>query len=274
MVDKKLITKIQQNGYWKEIPGRKIEIEQFLEKAFTFLFPSSNKGKLTAIDLGNRYQQVQHAFINFYCPVGNDVCNRDINFEIRFFKELSEIYDLLLSDAKAIFNADPAAMHIDQVVHIYPGFYAVFIHRLAHLIYKLKKIVISRILSEYAHRITGVDIHPGASIGHSFSIDHGTGIVIGETSVIGNNVKVYQGVTLGAKFVNKSLTKVRRHPTIEDNVVIYSNASILGGDTIIGQNSIIGGNVFLLKSVAPNSLVYQENEIRIKNQNKEIKQEV
>lgn len=209
------------------------------------------------------------SFREFYCPVGDEMCNTNIKFEHTFLKLFYNIYDVLYDDARAIMDSDPAAKSISEVIHIYPGFYAIFIHRVAHLFYQLEQFILARIISEYAHQHTGIDIHPGAKIGRSFSIDHGTGIVIGETTIIGEHVKIFQGVTLGATHVSKSLSGIKRHPTIEDNVVIYSGTSILGGDTVIGEGSIIGGNVFLTKSVQPNSLVYQKNEVKIKLQKKE-----
>jgi serine O-acetyltransferase len=177
----------------------------------------------------------------------------------QFVERLPEIYDRLRLDAEAINNSDPASVSVEEVILVYPGFTATAIYRFAHELFLLKVPVIPRLLSEYAHQITGIDIHPGAKIGTSLAIDHGTGIVIGETSVIGNNVKLYQGVTLGAASVEKQQAKSKRHPTVEDDVVIYAQAVILGGDTIVGHHSIIGGNVFLTKSVAPYSVVCQEN---------------
>ena len=147
----------------------------------------------------------------------------------------------------------------------YPGYYAIAIYRLANEIYRMQIPILPRAMSEYAHRKTGIEIHPGATIGRNFYIDHGTGIVIGETTEIGNNVKIYQGVTLGAMYVEKSLQNTKRHPTIEDNVIIYAGSAILGGDTVIGRNTVIGGNVWLIESVVPNSVVYHKAEIIIKN---------
>jgi len=141
---------------------------------------------------------------------------------------------------------------------------------MAHVFYAFNMPVLARMLSENAHSTTGIDIHPGASIGRSFSIDHGTGIVIGETAEIGNNVKIYQGVTLGALSVGKELADIKRHPTIEDNVVVYAGATILGGDTIIGKNSTIGGNVFITRSIPENTVVYYNNELSVKSKNQEL----
>jgi serine O-acetyltransferase len=158
-------------------------------------------------------------------------------------------------DARATADYDPAARSIDEVLLAYPGFFALACHRIAHLLEALEVDLLPRLIAEYAHRQTGIDINPGARIGRELAIDHGTGIVIGETTVIGDRVRIYQGVTLGALNVRKDLARKKRHPTIEDDVVIYANATILGGETVIGARSIIGGNVWLTHSIAPGSVV-------------------
>ena len=189
-------------------------------------------------------------------------CNNEAISKI-FFTKLPSIYNVLNTDIEAIHMGDPAAHTVFEVVRAYPGFYALCFYRLAHELHQLHVPLLPRILTEYAHSKTGIDIHPAALIKGYFMIDHGTGIVIGETTVIGRNVKIYQGVTLGALSINKSMALQKRHPTIEDNVVIYSGATILGGETIIGTGSVIGGNVWLTKSVPPGSLVYHNPEITI-----------
>lgn len=173
-----------------------------------------------------------------------------------FFNRLDGVYDLLLKDIKAILNGDPAANDETEVIQSYPGFLAISVYRIAHELDILGVKRIPRILTEYAHEKTGIDIHPRATIGESFCIDHGTGIVIGETAIIGKHVKLYQGVTLGALSVSKRLTGTKRHPTIENNVVIYAGATILGGSTVIGKNSVIGGNSWITESVAAHSTVF------------------
>jgi serine O-acetyltransferase len=180
-----------------------------------------------------------------------------------FFDGLPELYEILNTDIQAIFNGDPAARSEFEVVRTYPGFYAISFYRLAHTLVKLDVPLLPRILTEHAHSKTGIDIHPGAEIGEYFHIDHGTGIVIGETSQIGKHVKLYQGVTLGALSVAKNMADTKRHPTVEDNVVIYSGATILGGMTIIGHDSIIGGNVWITASVEPHSTVYHTPMIKV-----------
>ena len=180
-----------------------------------------------------------------------------------FVAALPEVRRLVETDVDAAYDGDPAATSRMEVVMAYPGLYAVTVHRLAHVLYTLKVPILPRVMSELAHSKTGIDIHPGATIGERFFIDHGTGVVIGETTVIGRNVRLYQGVTLGglsfAKDDNGALVKgLKRHPNIEDNVVIYANATILGGDTTIGHDSEIGGSVWLIESVPPNSRVYNK----------------
>jgi serine O-acetyltransferase len=168
---------------------------------------------------------------------------------------LPAIHDALMLDANATCEADPAASSVDEVILAYPGFYALACHRFAHELWTHRVALLPRLISETAHRTTGIDIHPGATLGGAIAIDHGTGIVIGETSVIGDRVRLYQGVTLGALSVRKTLAGTRRHPTLEDDVIVYANATILGGDTIVGHSSVIGGNVWLTHSVPPYSVV-------------------
>lgn len=176
--------------------------------------------------------------------------------------EIPKIKEKLLKDVIALYEGDPAARSPEEVILSYPGFYAISIYRLAHEFYVRKIPYIARLMTEFAHEKTGIDIHAGATIGEYFFIDHGTGIVVGETTVIGENVKIYQGVTLGGLSTRggQSLRGKRRHPTIEDNVTIYANASILGGDTVIGRNSVIGANAFITKSIPPCTTVSMKNQ--------------
>lgn len=176
------------------------------------------------------------------------------NMEV-FFEKLPKLAEILDTDVQAALVGDPAAYSREEIIITYPGFYAVCIYRLAHSLHELGTPLLPRLMTEYAHEKTGIDIHPGARIGESFFIDHGTGVVIGETSHIGKNVKIYQGVTLGALSVKKKLQSLKRHPTIEDDVVIYANSTILGGETVIGKGSIIGGNTWIVESVAPGTVI-------------------
>lgn len=176
----------------------------------------------------------------------------------QFFDSLPEIFEKLKQDVSAMYAGDPAAKSESEVIRTYPGFFAVAAYRVAHRLHQLGVQGIPRIITEHAHSKTGIDIHPGARIGRSFCIDHGTGIVIGETAVIGDHVKLYQGVTLGALSVSKEDAEKKRHPTLEDHVVVYAGATILGGETIIGHDSVVGGNVWLTRSVPPHSKIYYQ----------------
>ncbi|MHA7131192.1 serine O-acetyltransferase [Algoriphagus namhaensis] len=178
-----------------------------------------------------------------------------------FFQKLEVIFDLINQDIDAMYSGDPAAKSRTEIIRSYPGFFAIAAYRIAHGLHGLGIQLIPRIITEFAHSRTGIDIHPGASIGHHFCIDHGTGVVIGETTIIGNHVKIYQGVTLGALSVKKEDADSKRHPTIGDSVVIYAGATILGGQTHIGENSVVGGNVWLTKSIPPKSKIYYQSRM-------------
>jgi len=198
-----------------------------------------------------------------------DTRARDVTIE--FLERIPEVRAELAGDVQASYDGDPAAVDFDEVVLAYPGLLAISVHRLAHLLYDLRVPLMPRIMSEWIHRETGIDIHPGARIGKNFFIDHGTGVVIGETTDIGDYVKIYQGVTLGALSFPRDergrvIREAKRHPTVEDNVTIYANAIILGGETVIGANSVIGGSVFITSSVPPDSVVtFKPPELRLKS---------
>ena len=181
---------------------------------------------------------------------------------LAFFKEIPAVRAMVQTDLQAAYDGDPAATCYAEIIFSYPGLFAITVYRLAHVLYTLGVPMLPRIMTEHAHSITGIDIHPGATIGKFFFIDHGTGVVVGETTVIGDNVKIYQGVTLGALSTRggQSLRGKRRHPTIEDNVTIYAGASVLGGETVIGRDSVIGSNVFITKSIAPCTTVTTKNQ--------------
>jgi serine O-acetyltransferase len=190
-------------------------------------------------------------------PCGSEGCHAAAELIVEaFFEELPRIRKALNLDMRAAFRGDPAAKSYEEVILSYPGFFAITIHRLAHFFWQAAVPLIPRMMSELVHGRTGIDIHPGAGIGESFFIDHGTGVVIGETTIIGRNVKLYQGVTLGALSVKKEEGNRKRHPTIEDDVTIYANATILGGDTVIGRGSTIGGNVWVVSSVPADTTIY------------------
>jgi serine O-acetyltransferase len=193
------------------------------------------------------------------CNTLKDTNTKDQLIEF-FFSELPKIKYMLDKDVEGIFQGDPAAKSYAEITRSYPGFYAIASHRIAHILYGLNVSLLPRMISELSKSKTGIDIHPGAKIGEYFCIDHGTGVVIGETSIIGNHVKLYQGVTLGALSIAKQDATKKRHPTIEDNVVIYAGATILGGRTTVGENSVIGGNVWITKSVPAESKLYYKPE--------------
>ena len=180
-----------------------------------------------------------------------NIRERAENLTRTFLERLPHIQEMLWKDVEAEYDGDPAANSKEEIIFCYPGIFAIFVYRIAHELYELQVPFIPRIMTEYAHGETGIDINPGAKIGEYFFIDHGTGIVIGETTVIGNHVKIYQGVTLGALSTQKGqgLSGVKRHPTIEDNVVIYANTTILGGETVVGENSVVAGNTFVVSSI-------------------------
>ncbi|AZA83681.1 serine acetyltransferase [Chryseobacterium lactis] len=239
----------------------KIKTKKFVKDLYEVLFlPQRNN---TEKQLKANFEALnQHLFDLIIIVTGNrESTEANVN---RFFEALDELYDQLVLDAQSILEFDPAANSLEEVYLAYPGFFATYVYRISHQLWSQNVQILPRVISEYAHSKTGIDIHPGAEIGKSFFIDHGTGIVIGETTIIGNHVKIYQGVTLGALNVSKEKANQKRHPTIEDDVIIYSGATILGGNTTIGRESIIGGNVWITQDVPANSLVYHKSEIKIK----------
>lgn len=234
-------------------------VVHFFNALLGVLFPEFASHRFSSTDeIHNRLDQLKSELRTILDHNKECVKSGIQGLEDEVFDALPEIRSKLLLDIEAIFMGDPAAQSKGEVIRTYPGFYAIAAHRISHLLLSLGVNLIPRIISEHAHRQAGIDIHPGAQIGDHFCIDHGTGIVIGETTVIGSHVKIYQGVTLGGLSVKKEDAKKKRHPTIEDGVVIYAGATILGGDTVIGKNSIIGGNVWLTKSVPENSKIYYQ----------------
>ena len=240
--------------------------QEFMDGFFEFLFIPQKKKKMSQYELAKEFESYKsHLSTLVYDVMGDGEKTQAITD--LFFEEVPVIYNTLLNDAAAILKFDPAAKSIEEVLMAYPGFFATAVYRFSHQLVLQGVHILPRVFAEYAHSKTGIDVHPGATIGESFFIDHGTGIVIGETCIIGDNVKIYQGVTLGALSVNKDCAEIKRHPTIQDNVVIYSGATILGGDTIIGNDSVIGGNVWLTNSVLPFSIVYHKSEVSIRDKN-------
>ncbi|SFC91554.1 serine O-acetyltransferase [Spirosoma endophyticum] len=256
----------QRAHYRYKLPSRP-DAGRFIDQLMRLLFPVTQDCKSVSQHVEETYRSLHEQLTKLLCPLENNLPETPEAITERFFERLPSIYDSLLLDAHAIADNDPAAVGIEEVVAVYPGFYAICVYRFAHELLQYNVPLLPRMLTEYAHGQTGIDIHPGAQIGPSFFIDHGTGVVIGETTVIGNNVKIYQGVTLGATHVAKSMAQKKRHPTIEDNVVIYANATILGGYTTVGHDSVIGGNVWLTSSVEAHSLVFHQHQtdVRLKS---------
>lgn len=236
------------------VPHRiKEKIADLAKELFYCALAEGDKQQIYFDDIANSFFEISEL-------LNCDVCK---NKWTSFKSGIQKLKPILELDVNAAYSKDPAAKSIEEVYISYPGFYAIVMYRLSHILWQLDIPVLPRSISEYAHSITGADIHPGAEIGTSFFIDHATGVVIGETAIIKNNVTVYQGVTLGGIQVDKKLASTKRHPTIEENVTIYANATILGGNIVIGKNSIIGANVWITNSVPENSRVTYQSDIKI-----------
>ncbi len=240
-------------GYFSPSRIDQVSLEYYLGQEVTNLFHELSKQIAWAF----RHDCYRHQKTCVECELTGG------RLALRFIEKLPDLRIILASDIKAARDGDPANQGVDEIIFSYPGMRAVSIHRLAHVLYHLEVPLLPRIMNEYAHSQTGIDIHPGAHIGESFFIDHGTGVVIGETCHIGDRVRIYQGVTLGALSLPADAGRLfrgkKRHPTIEDDVIIYSGATILGGETVIGARSIIGGNVWLTESVPPDTKVIHKN---------------
>jgi serine O-acetyltransferase len=251
-------------SYCREVPSM-TDTHEFTEELVHVLFPIKENRHINKVEINMRLERLRLRLKELLLPLESELQGPIDEITDHFFKTLPVTFRMLLEDAETFVKSDPAASCIEEVILSYPGFYALTVHRLANILYRKKVPVLPRVMSEFVHGKTGIDIHPGATIGNNLLIDHGTGIVIGETAVVGNNVKIYQGVTLGAMYVEKKLRKTRRHPTIEDNVIIYAGATILGGDTVVGHDTIIGGNVWLTESVLPHSVVYRQHKAIIRD---------
>jgi serine O-acetyltransferase len=244
-----------------DCPSPKV-IKQFFQELLGLLFPEYRVEKISEKEeLSAKLDQLQNTFTAILSRNKHLYEGKSELIAQEFFQHLERIYDWVHQDIDAMYAGDPAAKSRTEILRSYPGFYAIAAYRIANQMHRQGIQLIPRMITELAHSRTGIDIHPGATIGQYFCIDHGTGVVIGETTVIGNHVKVYQGVTLGALSVEKAAANLKRHPTIEDDVVIYAGATILGGKTTIGKNSVIGGNVWLTKSVPAGSKVYYQAQM-------------
>ncbi len=259
----------KQLGQFKENSRGKIpslnQSREFLDNLLGFLFPIMNES-VKNHNAGKYFEELESELSTILISMSYQQ-ERAREISGFFMSKLPEVYEKLREDGQAIYQGDPAAKSVEEVIMTYPGFLAIAIYRLSHELYKLEIPFLPRIFTEYAHQKTGIDIHPGAQIGRYFCIDHGTGIVVGETTIIGDHVKIYQGVTVGALSVKKEASFTKRHPTIEDHVTLYAGATILGGETTIGQHSVIGGNSWLIKSVAPYSRVTHNSQITVINKN-------
>jgi len=256
----------QQQKETETVPPNE-EIATWVNDLICLLFPERSDVNLSsASEVEAKFSDLKTELADLLNATSGCNGNGNTDKANRFFNNIPELYRILNTDIEALLAGDPAARTRFEIIRAYPGFYAISFYRIAHALYDLAIPLLPRIITEYAHSKTGIDIHPAAVIGEYFFIDHGTGIVIGETTIIGNHVKLYQGVTLGALSVDKSMASVKRHPTVEDHVIIYSGATILGGETIIGHNSIIGGNVWLTKSVPSCSTVYHRPDIEVVEQ--------
>lgn len=254
----------QYKNFNAQVPSM-VKAQNFTENLINFLFPFKVDRKCTIPQIELTLAQLHIDFKDLLGSLEGTLDDSVNNITRNFFSKIPETYKSLMEDACNFLNFDPAARSVESVILYYPGFYAISVYRLANILYKLNIPYVPRIMSEFAHSKTGIDIHPGAEVGQNFFIDHGTGIVIGETARIGKNVKIYQGVTLGAIYVEKSMKGKKRHPTIEDNVIIYAGSTILGGDTVVGHDTVVGGNVWLTKSVPPYSILYHESKTVIRD---------
>lgn len=251
-------------SYCSEVPSM-VDTHIFVDDLIQLLFPIRINKNISLQEIEIKLERMQLRLKELLIPLQKVLKKEPSVISSDFFSKVPEVYKVLLDDADTFYKSDPAASCVEEIIVSYPGFYSLCTHRLASLLYNLNVPVLPRVMAEFVHGKTGIDIHPGAKIGKNFFMDHGTGIVIGETAVIGDNVKIYQGVTLGAIYVEKNLQNTKRHPTVESNVIIYAGSTILGGNTTIGHDTIIGGNVWLTQSVAPNSVVYGQQKITIRD---------
>jgi len=252
------------SGYCNEVPSM-VQTHDFVDNLIQTLFPLKRN---CVVDSGEIALEMERCAIKL----------RELLYSIRksldrppdqlvdaFFSRVPEAFEQLVIDAEALTRFDPAASCVEEIILCYPGFFCISVYRMAHILYEIGVPVLPRVMTEYAHEKTGIDIHPGATIDSPFFIDHGTGIVIGETAQIGKEVKIYQGVTLGALTVEKSMARTKRHPTIEDHVIIYAGSTILGGNTVIGHHTVVGGNTWITESIIPYSVVFRNHRVEVKD---------
>ncbi len=241
------------------------ETREFTDVLISTLFPIQQNGQARPEDISDELERCTMKLRELLGSISKSLALSPEELTTAFFEELPGVFEQLVADAESIARFDPASSCVEEIILCYPGFYCISVYRIANILSRLGVPVIPRVMTEYVHGKTGIDINPGAEIGSPFFIDHGTGIVIGETARIGKHVKIYQGVTLGALTVEKSMAKTKRHPSIEDHVVIYAGSTILGGNTTIGHHTVVGGNTWITESVLPHSVVYRNHRVVIRD---------
>ena len=252
------------SGYCKDVPSM-VQTHDFVDNLIHTLFPIKRNCVVDAGEIAIEMDRCAIKLRELLYSIRKSLESEPEELVEAFLSRVPEAFEQLVIDAEALNRFDPASRCVEEIILCYPGFYCISVYRMAHILYELGVPVLPRVMAEYAHEKTGIDIHPGARIKSPFFIDHGTGIVIGETAEIGNNVKIYQGVTLGALTVEKSMAHTKRHPTIEDNVVIYAGSTILGGNTVIGHHTVVGGNTWITESILPHSVVYRNHRVLVKD---------
>lgn len=252
------------SGYCAEVPSRELS-RLFIENLIHALFPIRQNCAVDECEIAIELERSEVKLVELLYSIRKSLDQKPREVAEQFFLRVPEAFEDLAADAEAVTRFDPAASCVEEIILCYPGFYAIAVYRTAHILYELKVPVLPRIMAEYAHEKTGIDIHPGAQIASPFFIDHGTGVVIGETAIIGKEVRIYQGVTLGAISVEKTMANTKRHPTIEDHVVIYAGSTILGGQTVIGHHTVVGGNTWITESILPHSVVYRNHRVLVKD---------
>ena len=250
--------------YCMEVPSM-LQTHNFVDDLIHTLFPIKRSCKLEPEEIGIEIDRCAIKLKELLYSIRQSLERSPEDLVKAFFTEVPGAFEQLASEAEAVTRFDPASTCVEEVILSYPGFYCISVHRMAHILYTLEVPLLPRAMSEYAHGMTGIDIHPGAQIDSPFFIDHGTGIVIGETARIGKEVKIYQGVTLGALTVDKGMANTKRHPTIEDHVIIYAGSTILGGNTVIGHDTVVGGNTWITESIVPHSVVFRNHRVVIKD---------
>jgi len=252
------------SGYCAEVPSRELA-RLFVENLIHALFPIRQNCAVDECEIAIELERSEVKLVELLYSIRKSLDQKPRDVAKQFFLRVPEAFEDLAADAEAVTRFDPAASCVEEIILCYPGFYAIAVYRTAHILYELKVPVLPRIMAEYAHEKTGIDIHPGAQIASPFFIDHGTGVVIGETAIIGKEVRIYQGVTLGAISVEQTMANTKRHPTIEDHVVIYAGSTILGGQTVIGHHTVVGGNTWITESILPHSVVYRNHRVLVKD---------